>query len=493
MVTLSPQSNPTPSLQEKLSSYSYTSTTEGGYQWLRKALHPAEPSVKAPRIPGHGVRPTATQECTVTFTLDAPGDAIDDTWSFRLCLKNDPLCPVHILSRYDTSSAPAHYLEILNQCFLADATPVADHGVEDYTTVLRAFRRSCEQYRVTALSVTGYFIGASLSDQGSVIASQMSDPHQWVSVFRPNENATAEMCPRGYLITQQPATVDAMVMGTTSYVAPAKEGFYMPYKMTDPETWHPADNVCYCFRTNTACEESTIIEPLYQEEGFREYPRGNVRNPDADDKLCCWLPPVDDGIGVIHLRSIAKTSSIRITVRICVEMMTRPDSSLAAFAEPPALPDEHAMRMYYEIASRLNDAYPGKDNANGTLWQKIKNVAGSIWDVVSPAMAASGVLAPVATAGNAIRALMPSVEKVVTSLADGKKASQKQLKSAARSASERATMNPILAGDPDYLANVTSKNEIMARAGRKGRSASAPARGRSRTRKPIGLRIRGKK
>lgn len=426
----------------------------------------------------------------MTFTVDAPApDPADPdaTWSARFVLKNDPLCPLDILTVNDSAShANSSHVTVINQCFYTGA-PVAVHALADYNTTLNSFRTACEQYRVTALSVTGYFIGATMTDQGSIIAAQTSDSEQLTSIVEildPADSNPRVLAPVLYQITQSIPTYDAMTMGVNPYVSPAKEGFYMPYKMMDPEKWHSADDVCFMVRTGNAI--SFTQHPSF---GFysQAYPEGNYSGTTYQDaRFGPWLRPVDQGIGVTHVRSVARTSSFRITLRVCIEVMTRPDSALASFTEPPALPDDHAIHMYYEIASRLNDAYPARDNSNGTLWQKIKNVAGTIWDTVSPALAAVPQLTPLVVAGNAVRKFMPGVEGTISALAEGKKQRVRlrrsdgnqakaaaQMKSQSASAAERASpssrrVSKVLKNDARFMKAVADMDAIMARPGRKG-------------------------
>jgi len=426
----------------------------------------------------------------MTFTVDAPApDPADPdaTWSARFVLKNDPLCPLDILTVNDSAThANSSHVTVMNQCFFTGA-PVGTHTETEYHATLNSFRIACEQYRMTALSVTGYFIGATMTDQGSIIAAQTSDSEQCVNmidILDPEGGNPRVVCPMLYQITQSIPTYDAMTMGVNPYVSPAKEGFYMPYKMMDPEKWHSADDVCYMVRSGNAIAAT-------QRPGFgfytQAYPEGNYTGSTYEDAhFGPWLRPLDQGIGVTHVRSVARTSSFRITLRVCIEVMTRPDSSLASFTEPPALPDDHAVHMYYEIASRLNDAYPARDNSNGTLWQKIKNVAGTIWDTVSPALAAVPQLTPIVAAGNAVRKFMPGVESTLSALAEGKKQRVRlrradgnqakaaaQMKSQSASAAERANPSPrrvgkVLKNDARFMRAVADMDAIMARPSRKG-------------------------
>jgi hypothetical protein len=388
------------SIYEHLSKHDYTAVTRPGYDWLRKALHPAVPDVKAPRCPANTVRATATQETTTTFTLTCPSSITADTWDFRLVMKNDPLCPISV------EAGNMNYT-VLNQTFY-DQTPFAVHNPDDFKATVKAFRNAAEQYRVCALSVTGYFVGASMTDQGSIIAAQFSDGTFEAMCQKSSTYSYVPLLGFGQAV---PGT-DQLTMGTNSYVSPAKEGFYMPYKMQNPEAWHRTDRLYACRRYNAGLnldgEEDLNV-------GWTPYPLNNsVASPGTGVNRfqTLWPAPCDEGMGVVVVNGLARTSSFRITVRVAIEMMTRPTSNFATFCETPALPDWHAITMYSEIVARLKDAYPSRDNSLGTLWAKVKKIASGIWHTVSPAIAAGvPALAPVVAGMNAASGFIKSLSQ----------------------------------------------------------------------------------
>lgn len=402
----------TESLLDKLKSHDFTALTEGGAQWVRKALHPAEATVKAPRIPSRGTRPTAVQEITSTFVINPPAAAhqANDLWNAVIEMKNDPLCPLQVRSYWADDAAHADSFTCINQGFAGTSEVFAAHTRTDYHTVLTNFMDACEMYRTTAISVTGVFVGATLTDQGSIISAQMSDPHLEVNVTEPDADTGTVTLP-GYFIAQEAPNSDALILGTTPYVVSAREGFYVPLKLREPEKWHRSDNVQVCARILNGWRNSSGVLDLHYATfthlGATPYPAGNS-GPGYQN----WLPPLDDGLSVTWVRNVAASSSFRVTVRIAIECMTRPSSKLAPFTDLPALPDDHALAMYYEIASRMKDAYPAKDNDTGSLWNKIKNIAGGIWDAVSPALSAVPGAGAVVSGVNLLRKVAPKAIQV---------------------------------------------------------------------------------
>lgn len=397
------------SLLDKLKEHDFTALTEGGGQWVRKALHPAESTIKAPRCPSHGTRPTATQEVTSTFVISAPEGSVPDsaTWNAVIAIKNDPLAPVEIHTFYTGESSGGDFTAV-NQAFAGTTPVLARHTKDQYADILSNFMESCEQYRVTALSLTGTFVGATLTDQGSIVSAQMSDPHMDGSMIA--TNVDAGVYTRAYLIGQSIPDSESLILGTSPYVSAARDGFYVPYKFLHPDRWYNTDNLACVIRTFNGWRSQPsgalidTTKATIADIGGVPYPYGNT----ATGGFGLWLPPIDDGLSVTWIKSVAKTTTFRLTLRVAIEVMTRPASSLAPYADLPALPDEHAIAMYYEIASRMKDCYPSRDNDSGSLWGKIKNIAAGIWDTVSPTLAtAVPQLAPVVSGVNLLRKVLP--------------------------------------------------------------------------------------
>lgn len=432
------------SLGQKLKAHDFTALTTGGEHWVRKALHPAEPTVKAPRIPSHGTRPTVTQETTMTFVMSPPADSTvpgTGLWDGVIILKNDPLCPLEIQTMWQGSSQSQHQTAI-NQAFY-DGAPVALHTHDQYAQVVSDFRDSCEMYRTTALSVTATYVGATIQDQGSIISAQMADPTVDVLSWTNNTEARPQMW-MTRAIAQAIPTSDTLILGTTPYVSNAKEGVYVPYKMDHPEVWHRSDEIRRMQRFLNPPSPSELEWNSDSVEMY-PYPWGNYTGTRT---FMPWLPPLDDGISVTWFRGVASSASYRIVLRISVEMMTRPESRFASFCEPPALPDDHAIAMYFEIVSRMKDAYPARDNANGSLWDKIKGIAKGVWKVASPALSMAG-MGGLVDGINTVAKLAPGAGKLLTSIGRSKKpiANAADVNKAAERA-EAATGNPIVVAQP---------------------------------------------
>lgn len=375
-------------------------------------------------------------------TTSPPGSGL---WDGVLVLKNDPLCPLEIQTMWQGSDTSEHKTAI-NQAFY-DGTPVTAHSYSDYQQVIVDFRESCEMYRTSALSVTATYVGATIQDQGSIISAQMSDP----TVDLVTQDVTTVSRPQYWLtraIAQSVPTSDTLILGTTPYVSNAKEGVYVPYKMDHPEVWHRSDEFRRMLRLNTPPNPGSLVWDAEATDMY-PYPWGNYSSGTLR-LFRPWLPPLDDGMSVTWFRGIAASASYRIVLRVSVEMMTRPESRFASFCEPPALPDDHAIAMYFEIVSRMKDAYPARDNANGSLWDKIKGIAKGVWKVASPALSMAG-MGGLVDGINTVTKLAPGAGRLLTAIGKGKKPVADP--AAANKAAERveAATGEDPAADPDYI------------------------------------------
>lgn len=370
-----------------------------------------------------------------TFTIGAKSQDFD-TYDLCFQLKNDPLCPLTVYVVDGHGNTVTTYI---NQAYASGAAPYGTHNYANFQDALNKFMNAGEAYRTTSLSLTGVYVGPTLADQGSIVSAQMCDPAVDFAFCPSDSNAFVL---KHVFLNGLPQSSD-LILGTTPYVSNAREGFYVPYKMDDPDHWHRTDNISTMRRFEAYDDAITHFSIA---NSALSYPPGNITDEvGAPDRDGAWLRPLDNNVSITWVSGISKSASFRVTIRIGMEFMTRPSNTLASFCEPPALPDEHAIAMYREIASRMKDAYPSKDNDSGSLWDKIKNVASNIWDVVSPTLAATP-LKPLVTGVNLARKAIPTISKIAEGAMTLKKEKKKgkqskeaqQLASTAESAAERS-------------------------------------------------------
>lgn len=389
----------------------FPTKTDAGRRWLIKALHPADHSLKAERVPASSRYPTVVQEVISTFDVSCPLSISStyDTWSIRVITRPDPLVPTEIWAAPGTASSigPDEWTflgSVLNQAFWKSSPAFDTHSAEEVYALLKQFYRSCETYRVTSLSTTGNFVGATMTDQGSIVSCQCLDTARTMGI-RPAITASStpfthpgQLSSLVHLWCDQLPTMSVASMGTNPYVMPAKEGWYAPQKLLCPGHWHKTNNIEQFARAASDTPEDMLLDPFIDTDHsshqihmvpYPYFPGGSG--------TAKWISPCDDGVSVTYVSGIHKTTSFRITLRMCLEMGTIPTSDLAPFSEITAPPDSLAIELYNEIIKSTQDAYPASDNDFGTFFNKVKNIAGKIVKVIEPvANIASGFGVPFA-------------------------------------------------------------------------------------------------
>lgn len=353
-----------------------------------------------------------TQEVVSRFTISKPTVIHTDTWSFRLFQTTDPLCPIVVTFMQPDSVTPwdtgSLCYEWINPIFAPEGVdPFAAHSAAHYEGMLDKFQHSCETYRITAFSTTGEFVGATLTDNGSISAMQCQDRTRHLthinydaidaSVMAKVEDAqtgdqVTVSIPQGrYLQSESHIWCDPIPtlaqssMASHPYTEKAKEGWYMPQKLQCPGHWKSNNDLVFRGRLTPAAmalgptdkyraasNQSQVIGwPLHQEFYTAAGPH-------------LWVQNCDDGLGCVYVNNIHATTSFQVIVRFNLELGVSPMSEYATFADSSPPPDPVAIELYNEIVKDMLDAYPSRDNANSTLKDKIAAIARKVAAVVEP-------------------------------------------------------------------------------------------------------------
>lgn len=346
------------------------------------------------------------------FTISKPSVIHTDTWSFRLFQTSDPLCPIVVTFMQPTSVSPwdtgTLCYEWINPIFAPEGVnPFAAHTAADYEGMLEKFQQSCETYRITAFSTTGEFVGATLTDNGAICAMQCQDrirnfTHIDFSAVDASQLISARdamdqhdvmaRVPLGRWLQAEAQiwcdpvpTLAQSSMASHPYNEKAKEGWYMPQKLQCPGVWHSNNDLVFRGRLTpdamalgptdkygcNADVNSVIGWPFHQEFYTADGPH-------------LWVKNCDDGLGCIYVNDVHATTSFQVIVRFNLELGVSPMSEYATFADAAPPPDPIAIDLYNEIVKEMLDAYPSRDNASGTLGNKIVAIARKVASVVEP-------------------------------------------------------------------------------------------------------------
>lgn len=277
---------------------------------------------------------------------------------------------------------------------------------------------SIQNYRVTSQSATVELIAPSLSDQGTITAAQYRfAPRTCAGAIFAGENSTVTQFPD--LITiPSPIGGSQMVLGTSAYTSKARDGCYMPLKLTNFK-WHSInDRAVYFDVVDMASTQYPETKNLLNNVAFPISERRGSATWDtaAIPKLC------GNGFGKILMSGVAANTAVRIRVRQVVEITATPGTTYAPLLESALPPDETSMKMYFEVSSRMADAYPASYNDLGTLFEKIKSIGKAVLPFVEPALnVLSAVPGPVGAIASGVKTVAPVVKSVVSSVSSARK------------------------------------------------------------------------
>lgn len=440
--------------------------SDAGRRWLIKALHPAEASIKAPKAPGTSRYPTVVQEIVSTFQLNAPPSiTATQTWDGRIVVHSDPLNPLEFFHGVtgDTEYFNGSYL---NQAFFKSDSAYKVHTLAELGECYDSFTHACETYRVNALSTTGVFVGATMTDQGSVLASQFVDCTRDISMTGGDKECRI----LGNVWVDPLPSMSEAALGQRPYVGDAREGWYCPQKMSQPGHWQ---------RTNDIAMRGRLMLP----DNPASFDMADCQNwpitQGHQSGMSLWVRTYDDSCSQIFLKGLSATTSFRVTLRMVIEMGVTPNNDFAAFATDPAYPDESAYGLYMTIVNELQDAYPADYNDLGRLWGKVKTIAKRVASFVDPiAGIAAAVGVPFASTVQGIaKGVAGDAKKFINAKEDGLKAAVDELKAekkaldAAKAEKQRRLAGAARAGQK--LANMQAARDRAAIAMAKRRARAA--------------------
>lgn len=391
-------------------------TTPGGREFCLKALHPSDHTIAGARLPG-GVRRSTVVTCDYVFDCEPLNGAV------TLHLLPHPIVPV---LRMDQANEVKRFARLTNPVFNGEfETGSTTADFNDTEAVLLRFIETVEAYRITAMSATCELIAPALANQGTVVAAQYTNAPQLVM---PLSGASAQEAGAVGRIYEFPPLESRVLLGTVAYNSVAKDGVYMPLKLTSLD-WKFTNDAAVggCFMPVTTQLPGKIV------------PFPDVALPFTT--LGVVPPYCTTNFGEIFFRGLAPEGAIvRVRVRQCLEIIPFPGTQYAPFVAAPLPPDELARRMYIEVAGRMEDAYPASYNDWGWLRDHVIDIAKKVLPYVDPVLSALSVVPGVGTAAGIAKMLLPGVTAAVHTIDDyvtAKKARKKKAKNSAASVEPR--------------------------------------------------------
>jgi len=355
-------------IMENYISKTYASKFEGctpeGTNWLVKTCDPAS-SKEIFMIPDSTNQDRVAIEIRTTMDVTYPGNG--STWDCRIGMTPQPLYLGFARTFNSAGTSPLSTLNVMN--------PTLDPNA---TTPQLAFSAICEKSRLLYQSLTTNLICTDLTNQGSAYAVQYERPYSEVTALYGGPHSLIRKV-RLY-DTNDNLTTDQMSTYKSAYVGSAKDGTYSVLKSSVATTkWIASeDTVLTGYTSALGPSDPFILENNLDALANEPYPYPNTLHwtgsslalGEANQK------PYNNLYGLVVYKGIDKAASIRLTFRMGIEMIVRPNSSYAPLLKSPEIIDLRAIQIHDEVISMIADAYPASYNDLGGFLKVLKNAAG---------------------------------------------------------------------------------------------------------------------
>lgn len=353
-------------------------TTPGGKNFVLKALHPSEHTIKSARVPGGNELSVALcSDQVYTFPITHANSGMD------ILLTPNVIIPASC--KLWSDGDPEKHYNMYNAAF--GGTVVENPNSGPASAMIFQLSGLIRQYRITAQSVTVELIAPTLTDQGTITAFQGVNPpltgNLSTFVVDGSNPITAARVGQDILVYPELPDSSSGILGSSAYTSKARDGCYMPLKLQKFKWYNFSDRAI--FMSWPGVDPVSDIPYALNCTNALDYPyyeaRGNLvawKGLPSMPKLC------GDTYGKIVVAGLAAGVSLRIRVRQVIEIVVPPGTTYAPLVEVSLPPDELALRMYKEISARMMDAYPASYNDLGKLFSTIKGMAQKILPFVDP-------------------------------------------------------------------------------------------------------------
>lgn len=372
-------------------------TTPAGKDFVMKALHPSEHTIRAARAPG-GNEPSVAIAMDMVETIPLGAEPV----STEIIVGANPIVPAYVkVTSGPTGGRQYSKLSFINAAF--GGTMVDTTGANGRIALLNAannFARNVSKWRITSQSITAEIVAPALADQGSVYACQTSITPMTLSpaYVETGDGSTVHAYQDCWVYPGFWPEISEMILGTSAYTSAAKEGVYLPLK-------HPkikfvdAKDTMWFFNYPAKYSDVLPVEGDYVATGNADYPFAFAHRPPATTTRPVPLrlqKYMHNNFGIVHFTGYAANISLRIRVRQVVEVVVPPSTQYAPLLELALPPDELSYKMYYEISARMKDGYPASYNDLGKLRDFILKVGKKIVPFVDPVLSAVSTVMPAA-------------------------------------------------------------------------------------------------
>jgi hypothetical protein len=321
----------------------------------------------------------------------------------------NPLEVVSTTTNTFTSDTATYWL-------FATGTGLLDTGAGSSGQVSYVYPTSAyESFRHSYASITCYLTAAALSDEGTVYAAQNAPDYVEEDVVSVGNVATSGIAATPvnfrYFTTLPYDETDMAVKNPRYYVNQARNGVYMPLRLSGPNqpfsrftmrsqvygstpsggSVGTVDRIASLVSGNygytmlpvpflpQACDTADVTASTSNATA----PPGRV----VDSLYPLNMLSDNTNVSLVIFRGLDADASVTIKYIAGMEFEVDTDSALRQFAKVPPKYDPRAIEAYYCLTHELKDAYPASWNSLGTIAAAIASVAQTLWPIAKPYLA----------------------------------------------------------------------------------------------------------
>jgi hypothetical protein len=291
-------------------------------------------------------------------------------------------------------------------------------------------------FRNSYASLTCYLTASATTDQGTCFASQTA-PELIQGLQLASNNGNSLISGAAVPVTLDfyngvPYNeADMALMNPRFYTAPARDGVYMPIRLTGPvqHFGHPTYNsllkgqvltnpVLPFYQMVATTSLTAAIVPTLHQPTLRSLlgmlpTSGTLTPPITGTTVAAYYMMTDNtNVGMVIFRGLDPKATVTLKYVAGVEYCVDASSPMQNFTTIPPRYDPKAIETYYRIVQETPDAYPASWNSLGTLMGLVTSGLSKVFPYIRPTIHAGakfvGELTAPTTMGQQQRVVTPT-------------------------------------------------------------------------------------
>jgi len=360
-------------------------TSSAGRSWLMKSLDPSLEFGQRILIPDSPNSYLVPLEVKVTQNFTIPVNSATNTWNFDGYMLPHPI----VLGSFHSSDSESNHNEWTN---LQNETLAGTADYEKYAS----FAALAEQYRISYQSATYELICTDLTNEGTVKAVQFPFPPSTYYIDF-TDNCDGLNTKISLFVTGDDIPYESMDSTKNSFISQAREGCYQVMKLGKDcrKFKRVVDNTLYTYMASNIYDVTLgCLGPgVTGDPILTGGPPIFVNSPvtwNNDDGMFvpgrCLPTPHEYNVGKVAFRGIDKSATVRVTIRLGMELIVRPATTYAPLIEPGGIMDQNALSIHDAIWNTMGDGYPAAYNDGKKLLRFLYNAGNFVASKIFPVL-----------------------------------------------------------------------------------------------------------